>query len=35
MMGHAYIAGTIISTMGCNVKRGKESPDAVNDLLTS
>lgn len=35
MMGHAYIAGTIISTMGWNVKRGKESPDAVNDLLTS
>lgn len=35
MMGHAHIAGRVISALGCNVKRGKESPDVVNELLTS
>lgn len=34
IMKHAYLAGTIISALGSNVQRGKESPDAVNDLLT-
>lgn len=35
ILGHAHSVDAVISASGCNIKRGRESPDAVNDLLTS